>query len=517
MSGGGGPTTPRRAAWRFTALHVLLLAAVLVPLAVHFHGHAIDDFFITYRYADNLVHGEGFRFNPGEEVFGTTAPGHGLLLAALAALTGAPVPSVGTALTLAGMLWIVALLIRASYPERRWEGVLAAWLVGTSTPLWVFAGGEVFTVTPLLMTAGHLAARRPATAGVLAGLAVWARPDAGLGVAALGLLLLVRDRRLPHRFGWPAAAVIATGLAAARAWFGTFLPQTLEAKRVQSRWQPGLWHSGEEFWPQFLEAMSGLFYGPALIPLLLFGAVGAALALRHAGDALRTLVLWAATTLLAYPLLGVAMYPWYGVPLLFALLTGYAYAAGAAGRAVARFLSATPGDTPSGTERPTGGRRGFQAATVIGLAAALVVAWPVTLLTLGRAAGRLGGEHRTERQVLYTEAGRWLDAHAAPDARVAAIEVGILAFHSRRHVHDVLGLVSPKSLSAIAEGGLVRAFRVGDPDYFLYYTPQASFLDVITGSPGFAEEWEVAHRVAPGEPHEVILYRRKGSGPPGAP
>lgn len=494
---------PRRAAWRFTALHVLLLAVALVPIAMYFHGYAIDDFFITYRYADNLIHGEGFRFNPGEEVFGTTAPGHGLLLAALAALSGAPLPSVGTAATLAGMLWIAALLIRASYPERPWEGVLAAWLVGTSLPFWLFTGGEIFTVTPLLMTAGHLASRRPATAGVLAGLAVWARPDAGLGVAALGTLLLLRGRRLPHRFGWPAAAVIAAGLATAWAWFGTFLPQTLEAKRVQSRWLPGMWPSGEAFWPDFLETLSSLFYGPALIPLLVFGVAGGAVALRHAGDAVRTLVLWAAVTVVAYPLLGVPMYTWYGLPLLFALLTGYAYAAGAAGRAVARFLGGTEVATARISIRVTTG--------TAGLAAALLIAWPVSLLTLSQAAGRVGGEHHPVRQELYTQAGRWLDAHAPAEARVAAIEVGTIAFYSRRHVHDVLGLVSPRSLPAIAEGGLVAAFRVGDPDWFLYYTPQASFLDPILRSPGFAEEWEVAHRVNPGQPAEVVLYRRKGA------
>ena len=41
--------------------------------------HTADDFFITYRYAQNLLAGNGFVFNPGERVFGTTAPGWGLV------------------------------------------------------------------------------------------------------------------------------------------------------------------------------------------------------------------------------------------------------------------------------------------------------------------------------------------------------------------------------------------------------------------------------------------------------
>ncbi len=498
-SGGSSAGGQRPAAWRFVALQMLPLGAVLILLAARFWGYAIDDFFITYRYADNLIHGEGFRFNPGEEVFGTTAPGHGLLLAALAALTGAPVPAVGTVATLAGIACICALLIHSAYPRRRWEGVLAAWLVGANTAFWLHAGGEVFTVAALLMTAGHLADRRPAAAGLVAGLAVWARPDAGLGVAALGTLLLVRGRRLPHRFGWTAAAVIAAGLLAAHAWFGSFLPGTLEAKRLQTRWMPGLWRSGEEFWPHFLEGLAGLYFGTALIPLLVFGLVGAVLALRHAGDATRALVLWAAATLVAYPLLGVAMYAWYGIPLVMALLTGLAYAAGAAGRGTARFFG-------GGEPRR---RRGRRAAVAAGLAVALLVVWPVAPLTAVKAWDRLHRPSDHPRLEVYREAGLWLRSNAPADARVAAIEVGTLAYYSRRHVHDVLGLVSPDSLPAIARGDLAAAFRAGDPDHFLFFTPQAGFLQAIVDSPGFREGWEVAHRVRPDQPAEVILYRRK--------
>ena len=68
-------------------------------LAAHFWAFAIDDFFITHRYAWNLAHGYGFVFNPGERVFGTTAPGLGLLLAAVSRLSGLSVPAAATVAT----------------------------------------------------------------------------------------------------------------------------------------------------------------------------------------------------------------------------------------------------------------------------------------------------------------------------------------------------------------------------------------------------------------------------------
>lgn len=499
-----------RGAWRFVGLHLLLLAVLIGALAFHARDYALDDFFITYRYADNLAREDGFRFNPGETVFGTTAPGHGLLLAALAAVSGAPLPRVGSAVTALAVAWICALLIRASYPQRRYEGVLAAWLLAANTFFWLHIGGEVFTVTALLMTAGHLAARRPVAAGIVAGLAVWFRPDAALGVAALGTLLLVRGRRLPHRFGWPAAAVIASGLLAAWAWFGSVFPETLEAKRLQTQWRPDIWPSGVDFWPRFLQHVAENHFLGTLIPLVAFGLVGCALALRRADDAVRTLVLWAATTIVVYPLLGVAMYPWYGLPLLFALITGFAYAVGAAGRAVAAYFDPARPATPTG--RPPRRALGAIAAIAAGLAVAALLSWPLADLTWRRTRDLLANDGGAPRLEIYREAGHWLAAHSPVDSRIAALEVGALAYYSQRHVHDILGLVSPASLPGVARGDLVAAFHAGRPDHFLYYSPLAGLLDPIIQSPGFAAGWEVAHRIRRGKDRELILYRRRGGG-----
>ena len=110
---------------------------------------------------------------------------------------------------------------------------------------------------------------------------------------------------------------------------------------------------------------------------------------------------------------------------------------------------------------------------------------------------------------LYRRAGRWLDAHAAPDARIGALEVGTVGFYSRRHVHDMLGLVSPESLAPLRDGDLVGAFRAGRPDYFLYFSPQAAFLDRVLEAPGLAGDWrEVARFDGPAQ--AVIVYQHAG-------
>lgn len=59
----------RRAA-AFLAAALLWLAAAAL-FAAHLAGRSLDDFFITYRYAQNLAAGDGLVFNPGS---GSSAP-----------------------------------------------------------------------------------------------------------------------------------------------------------------------------------------------------------------------------------------------------------------------------------------------------------------------------------------------------------------------------------------------------------------------------------------------------------
>ena len=60
------------------AAGILLLPSLLLTALLH--TLAVDDAFITYRYAANLAAGLGFVYNPGQSALSTTAPLYGLLL-----------------------------------------------------------------------------------------------------------------------------------------------------------------------------------------------------------------------------------------------------------------------------------------------------------------------------------------------------------------------------------------------------------------------------------------------------
>jgi len=75
----------RFSTWFAIGLILLALAARIIP-----GPRTIDDSFITFRYARNLLNGEGFVYNSGQRVMGTTTPLYTFLMAGLGLLTGGP-------------------------------------------------------------------------------------------------------------------------------------------------------------------------------------------------------------------------------------------------------------------------------------------------------------------------------------------------------------------------------------------------------------------------------------------
>src|SRR5205085_9404022 len=72
---------------RWRAVWPIMIAFVSVLARVIPTPRTIDDAFITFRYARNLVSGSGFVFNTGQRVLGTTTPLYTILLASLAWIT----------------------------------------------------------------------------------------------------------------------------------------------------------------------------------------------------------------------------------------------------------------------------------------------------------------------------------------------------------------------------------------------------------------------------------------------
>jgi hypothetical protein len=443
------------------ALPGLLWAGLATWISAHLAGKALDDFFITYRYAWNLAAGHGFTFNPGERVFGTTEPGLGLLLAGLTLLTRLPIPSLGTFVTGASLLGIaVLLLLEAWERERVPEAIAGGTLILLTSFLWVCHGAGAFPALFLLLLAARLGPERPLAAGLVAGFAVWLRPDAAVGTGLLGLLLWGERRKLPWIYGLAAGAVIALGAAAAAHVFGSVLPNTLAAKLAMAAGGTD-GTTGAGFWPRavpLLERHAGDRW-PLLALLGVLGQLPLLWWFRGKSGGMgrsgRLLSLFGLALAVLYPAMKVPFFPWYAVPVVIAVLYGVAFAAGTVGRWIAARFQ---------------GPRTHRLALPAAVAVAALVLVPVFTSLLPASRHWFSVYRWFPYLATYRQAGLYIHQRSKPDDAIAYVEIGVLSYYSQQPVQDLLGLVTPAVLPYVEKNDLIGAFLLHPTTWVVYHT-----------------------------------------------
>jgi 4-amino-4-deoxy-L-arabinose transferase-like glycosyltransferase len=250
-------STPNRvrpaAAWLagVRAEYALVALVALVALAAHLlpGPRTIDDAFITFRYSRNIATGEGFVYNPGVHTLGTTTPLFALLMAGigLVANTGAyPWYALTVSALAAGTNTVLVYLLARRAIASPLIAALPALLWALSPMSVTFAvGGMETAVNTLWMLAACTAfayGRGEWWIGICVGLGLLTRVDAALWIApllAVQLALAWRGRAggtllwrwLPWRTWLAAALVLLPWVLFAQAYFGSFIPNSVTAKR----------------------------------------------------------------------------------------------------------------------------------------------------------------------------------------------------------------------------------------------------------------------------------------------
>jgi arabinofuranosyltransferase len=242
------PSGQPRRVW--TPRMVFVLAFVLVLVVGRFYQAArvpVDDAFITFRYAENLVRDGCLCFNPGDKVEGYTSFGQ-LLLTAPATLVGKTFVQVWAVL-LGLLAWagVVALVWRRihltrgprapGYPE--WLAILVLALC-TPGVMWANSGMEtaLFALAWVAAWSLHLSEQEREAWPWASGLAVFAagllHPEGVLVGVVLGASWLVpfSKKRLARAAMFGAVAWGLFGLYWLWRWnyFGFLMPNTYYAK-----------------------------------------------------------------------------------------------------------------------------------------------------------------------------------------------------------------------------------------------------------------------------------------------
>lgn len=220
------------------------MVTTLAALAI-FCATSVDDSFITLRYSANFVHGHGPVFNIGEKVEGFTSPLHMLVASFTYWLPGGfdllKLKLVSFAITLPAVVLATRLVWR--FVEREWLARAAVITLAASVPIAAAATNALETSFALLFTTFLITqavdgswSKRPWLFGLTAAAMQMTRPEAGIVIAAVGLVLLAtgtRDERIALVKAGAIAAIPVFGYEVFRiAYFGDPLPNTYYAKNV---------------------------------------------------------------------------------------------------------------------------------------------------------------------------------------------------------------------------------------------------------------------------------------------
>jgi hypothetical protein len=464
-----------------SALALILGVLTILGLLLALGRKGYDDPYITFRYARNLLAGNGFVYNAGQRTLSTTAPLYALLLAGLG-LAWPDLPSLSNALSALSLL--LAGLFLWSLARGRGEratSLIAALLLILSPHLIVTFGAETCLYLALIL-AGFLAYDRGwlnLCAGVMA-LAAMVRPDALLAALALGSYHLARRRPITWQPVALYISLLAGWIVGLWLYFGSPIPVTLAAKQHQARMA-----SSQLFEAGFLTFIRN----QGRLPLYWLHAALALLGLARVIGRARhwlPLLLWTALYFLAYTLLGVSSYFWYYAPLVpaFAIL-------------VAEGLASLA--TIVGTRLPR--------PAVMVLAGLLLVALLAPLL-----AGTLQtGWQDDPRAGAYQELGHWLAANTPPGATIGALEVGIIGYYADRTMIGFAGLVQPEVARHLEAGTTYQdaaawTIRAYQPDYVTLHRP--AFATLAT-SDWFLDRYQPVHDLGNGQALWLTLYRRR--------
>jgi hypothetical protein len=438
----GGRLAPETAG----RLGLAALAVLMTFSGMIWPSWLTDDAFISFRYAQNLVAGNGLVYNVGERVEGYTNF-LWTLLAALAIRLGGDLVLLSYA---AGVVIGLALLLLTYWLGRRllgpaW-GLVAALVVATSQSVLVYTGrgsGLETGLFALLALAGAACAIHPRAwrlCGIVFALATLTRPEGALlmGLTALWLLVAARvpvTGELSGRNMRPTIAHVTRGILSGLAirrvitvlagyllivapyffwratYYGELLPNTFYAKTGGgiSQVVRGLVYAG---W--FLLALGG--------PLALAGFVAAA---RDWRMALRDWRGYFVLLIGVYSLYVIAVggdhFPGdrFFVPLvpLFALTM-----AGGLAR-LYEWIRSIPR---------------LRMLAPAALAVLLVALGAGALIRSPDFNGIVAGDD--ESLWIWRELGWWFHDHGQPGESMAALGAGAVAFYSDRPIVDLLGL-----------------------------------------------------------------------------
>lgn len=430
----------------------VFIVAVLVRLLFHhLTGFIYDDAFITFRYAQNIATGNGFVYNVGERVLGTTTPLFTLILAALAYLG---IPIVKGALLVSflssGVTAVILYRFAQSLGFARFSFIPATLYIFFPRLLVTDTGGMETPLFALLVTAAFYFQHKRLTfhAVTAAALASVTRPE---GFLLLGILVVyngVKDPKRAVSYVSVAAFITLPWLVFAYCYFGSPIPNSVVAKlALYGRL------GTESFWENLVFLMG--WHHPLGVPLFAFVLAGGWW-LKEKQNFGLTEIVWMTGMVGSLAVSSTYLFLWYVTPIypIYLLFVGAAF--------------------------PFIGSRSEWLQRRAAAVARLVIAGMVLILAVANyPAVQSHRSYQKTVESVHRKIGQYLQTHAQEADIVAAEDIGYMGYYCGLKIIDRDGVVSPEVVPYNRSGnylGLIIDYR---PDWVVAGTDSriSTFLD----------------------------------------
>lgn len=472
---------------------VIVLTASIITYRWRLVG--IDDGLITARYVRNLINGQGWIYNPGEAVNGTTSTTSTLLIAVASLITGPDLRLAGAlvyGIGMAGTGWLTFLFFRKSGAL---FALIATMMIAYFNHLQFFVGLEttLYLMFALATLHAYMRQRYP-LAAFLAALVVLTRPDGGI----LTLVLLahyawthVRHRNFNRKELLHCAAIylltLAPWLIFSYGTFGKLLPEGVGAKIAQG--ESGYWGTGWLFvrgmWNYVPNVVFRVVPGITWLTCAAMAASGVLLCLRHRPKNL-LLFSWVVAQTAIYTLFGIPEYPWYYMPIFYAV---FFYAA-----VLLEYVWNSAKSLNSLIVRGS--------AQLLTAAAGIAVAYANL--------GSIDQQYCNPSAPHYIQASEWIMNDGQPGDSIAAIEIGNLGyFCPDKRIVDMGGLITSGGADSIAKGDFSWWLEAEKPEYIVLHDPLWPFEMSVAEKDFFRAEYQLRHRIDVPNLYPVVIYSRK--------
>ncbi|MBW8012335.1 MAG: hypothetical protein FVQ83_14065 [Chloroflexi bacterium] len=440
-------------------------AIVLRVVWIAYTNFTYEDAFITFRYSRQLAEGNGFVYNIGERVYGTTTPLFTILTSIWLLITRSDVVLGGRILNLAATLGAFILLAKTlrNAGSSHVQSFLAIFLLSFTSKLWIIdTGGMETSLVIFFMAASWYTYVKGEIrwTGILLGFLLLTRPDTFLWPVSLGIIELFSKPKNAFRMALAAGLTYLPWAIFATLYFGSPIPHTVIAKWV------AYVELDQNPYSYKLAIITG-WLGPLDIPgefykvkiwleriVMGFGAIQIIYIFKN--KKLAVLPLFGILELIRIVFTRTTFFHRYFIPLfwvgmiLFGLGLGYIW----------NFVRISPR---------------FKKL----LGAAILLAGVYVSFDWGFQKALAVKDLQIYRQEASLQAiGLWLNANTPPDSRVQLEPLGYVGYYSDRTMLDEVGLVTPRMVEYKQAGilDLHEYLRAFDPDYYVIHCDDSAYM-----------------------------------------